>query len=59
MTSVPKNVYIDKVDDVVDKYSYTCQRTIKMKHIEVKSTTYETLKLKMMIKILNLKFLTT
>ena len=35
MTSISKNVYIDKLDDIVDKYI-----TIKMKPIDVKDNTY-------------------
>ena len=31
MTSVSKNVYIDKLDDIVSEYNNTCHRTIKMK----------------------------
>ena len=30
MTSVPKNVYIDKLDDIVNKYKNTHHNTIKM-----------------------------
>ena len=40
MTSISKNVYIDKLDDIVNKYSNTFHRTIKMKPIDVKSSTY-------------------
>ena len=29
MTSVSKNVYIDKLDDIVDKYNNAYQSTIK------------------------------
>ena len=36
MTSVSKNVYIDKLDDIVNKYSNTCHSTIKMKPVDVK-----------------------
>ena len=39
MTSISKNVYIDKLDDIVYKYSNTCS-TIKMKPVDVKSNTY-------------------
>ena len=39
MTSISKNVYIDKVDDIVNKYNNTCS-AIKMKHVAVKSNTY-------------------
>ena len=36
MTSVSKNVYIDKLDDIVNKYKNTHHNTIKMKPINVK-----------------------
>ena len=40
MTSVSKNVYIDKLDDIVDKYNNTYHSTIKMKLVNVKSNAY-------------------
>ena len=40
MTLISKNVYIDKLDDIVDEYSNTYHRTIKMKPIDVKDITY-------------------
>ena len=40
MTSISKNVYIDKLDDVVNKYDNTYGSTIKMKPVDVKSSTY-------------------
>ena len=40
MTSISKNVYIDKLDDIVNEYSNTYHRTIKMKPIDVKDNTY-------------------
>ena len=40
MTSIPKNVYIDKLDDIVNEYNKTYHRTIKMKPIDVKDSTY-------------------
>ena len=40
MTSIPKNVYIDKLDDIVNEYNNTYQRTIKMKPDDVKDNTY-------------------
>ena len=55
MTSVSKNVYIDKLDDIVNEYNNTYHRTIKMKPIDVKDNTYIKLVKKLMIKILNLK----
>ena len=56
MTSVSKNVYIDKLDDLVNKYNNTYHSTIKMKPADVKRNTHIlTLLKKLMIKILNLK----
>ena len=40
MTSISKNVYIDKLDDIVDEYNNTYHTTIKMKPINVKNNTY-------------------
>ena len=40
MTSVSKNVYIDKLDDIVSEYNNTYYRTIKMKPVDVKDNTY-------------------
>ena len=54
MTSVPKNVYIDKLDDIVCEYNNTYHRTIKMKPGDVKDNIL-ILKKKLMIKIVNLK----
>ena len=39
-TSVPKNVCIDKSDNIVNKYNNTYYSTIKIKPIDVKSNTY-------------------
>ena len=39
MTSISKNVYIDKLDDIVHKYNNKKHRTIKMKPIDVKDNT--------------------
>ena len=41
MTSISKNVYIDKLDDIVNEYNNTYQRTIKMKPVDVKDNTYK------------------
>ena len=38
MTAIPKNVYIDKLDDIVNECSNIYHRTIKMKPIDVKTT---------------------
>ena len=40
MTSLSKNVYIDKLDDIVNEYNNTYHRTIKMKPVDVKDNTY-------------------
>ena len=40
ITSIQKNVYINKLDDIVDEYNNTYHRTIKMKPIDVKDNTY-------------------
>ena len=39
-TSISKNKYLDKSDDIVSKYNNTYHRTIKMKSIDVKSELY-------------------
>ena len=54
MTSISKNEYIDKLDDTVNEYNNTYHRTIKMKPVDVKDSTYILVK-KLMIKILSLK----
>ena len=40
MTAKSKNVYIDKLDDVVKEYNNTYHTTIKMKPADVKDNTY-------------------
>ena len=40
MISVSKNVYIDKLDDIVNKYNNTYYSIIKMKPVDVKCSTY-------------------
>ena len=40
MTSMSKNMYIDKLDDIVNKYNNTYHSTIKMNPVDVKSSTY-------------------
>ena len=40
MTSISKNVYIDKLNAIANKYSNTYHTPIKMKFIEVKDNTY-------------------
>ena len=60
MSSIPKNVYIDKLDDIVDEYNNKYHRTIKMKPVDVKDSTYiDSMELhsekELMINTLNLK----
>ena len=58
MTLVSKNVYINKLDDIVGEYNNTHHTTIKMKPVDVKDDIYiyiSILKKKLMTKILNLK----
>ena len=57
MTSILKNVYIDKLDDLVIKYNNTYHATIKMKPADVEPSTLLTLVKKLMIKIQNLKMM--
>ena len=40
MTSISKNVSIDKLDGIVNKYNNTYHKTIKMKPIGIKQSTY-------------------
>ena len=40
MISISKNVYIDKLDDIVNEYNNTYHNTIKMEPIDVKDNTY-------------------
>ena len=40
MTSISKNLYLDKLDGIVNRYNNTFHSTIKMKPVEVKLSTY-------------------
>ena len=40
MTSISKNVCIDKLDNIINEYNNTYHRTIKMKPSDVKGNTY-------------------
>ena len=40
MTAISKNVYIDKVDDIVNACDNTYHTTIKMKPVDVKDNAY-------------------
>ena len=39
MTSISKNAYIHKLDDILNEYNNTYHRTIKMKPVDVKDNT--------------------
>ena len=56
MTSISKNLYIDKLDDIVHQYNNTYHTTIKMKLTDVKNNTYINTDKEVMIKILNLSW---
>ena len=55
MTSISKNVYIDKLNAMVNKHNNTYHSTIKMKPIDVHDNSILILIKKLIIKILNLK----
>ena len=40
MTAVSENVYIDKLDDIINEYNNTYHRKIKIKSTEIKEDTY-------------------
>ena len=40
MTSISENVYIDKLDDIVNKYNNTYHKTTKMKPVDAKPSIY-------------------
>ena len=40
MTSISKNAYIDKLEDIVHKYNNTKHRKIKSKPVDVKDNIY-------------------
>ena len=40
MASISKNVFIDKLDDIVNKYKNKHHKTIYIKHFDVKQSMY-------------------
>ena len=56
MPSITNNVYTNKLDDIFHENNNTYHSKIKMELIDVTTSTYIDLKLKVMIKILNLKW---
>ena len=55
ISSIPKNVYTDKFDDIITKYNNTYHSTIKTKPVGVKSSTYVYSSKDIIEKIFNLK----
>ena len=55
MTSLSTNVYIVKLDDMVNEYNNTYHRIIKMKPVDVKDNTYVDFKKEVNDKNTNLK----
>ena len=40
MISISKNVYVNKLDDIINKYNNEYHSTVQMKPVDVKSNTY-------------------
>ena len=55
MTSISKNVFIDKLDDIVNRYNNTYHGTTKIKSVDVKANTCFDFKKRIVRKVLNLK----
>ena len=58
MTTISKNVYIDVLNDIVNKYNNTVHKTTKMKSIDVTGNSYAEYSEDFNKKGLNLKFIT-
>ena len=58
MTTVSKNVYVDVLDHIVNKYNNTVHRTIKMKPIYVTNDSFVEYNEDSIKKILSLKLVT-
>ena len=58
MTSVSKNVHIDKLDGIADRHGKTYHRTIKMRTVDVTFSIYIDFGKKIMRKTLSLRLLT-
>ena len=59
MPSMLKNVYVDKLSDIVNEYNNKYHSTIKIKPVDVKSSTYNVFGLENHEKDLNLKLVNT
>ena len=57
MTLISKNMYINKLGDIVNKYNNTYHNTIKMKSVDVRSRTYIDFDKKIIVKVLDLKLM--
>ena len=55
MTSISKNAYIDKLDDIVKEYNNKYHTSIKMKPADVKDNTYINIKKEINNKYLKFK----
>ena len=55
MTSISKNVFFDKLDDIVNRYNNTYHGTTKIKPVDVKANTCFDFKKRIVRKVLNLK----
>ena len=55
MTAISKNAYVDVIDNIVNKYNNTVNRTNKMKPIDVTDDSYAECNEDFNKKILNLK----
>ena len=53
--NIKKNVYIDKLNDIVNKYNSTYHRTIKVKPADIKLSTCIDFNKEIIRKVLNLK----
>ena len=59
MNLVSNNIYINKLDDIANKYNITCNITIKIKPLDISQAHILTLIKKIIREILNLKLVTT
>ena len=55
MNSVPDNLFIENLSETVNKYNDTCYSTIKMKTVDVESSTYISFKLVITLKYQNIE----
>ena len=55
MILVSENVYIEKLDEIVNKYHNTNHSASRVKCVNVKSSAYIDFNVKKLVKILNLK----